>query len=76
MRRPGYPGPDFDRFEPLWGPQRVAKLKGDMISTPLVNVSSTEVRRRLTTGEDVTDMLHPDVIRYIRAHKLYRKAQS
>jgi nicotinate-nucleotide adenylyltransferase len=76
MRRPGYPVPDFDRFEPLWGPQRVAKLKHDMIETPLVNVSSTEVRRQLATGEDVTGMLHPDVIQYICEHNLYRGAQS
>jgi nicotinate-nucleotide adenylyltransferase len=73
MRRPGYPVPDFDRFEPLWGAQRVIKLKGNMIETPLVDVSSTEVRKRLVAGEDVTGMLHPDVIRYIRAHNLYRK---
>jgi nicotinate-nucleotide adenylyltransferase len=75
MRRPGYPVPDFDRFEPLWGPQRAAKLKHDMIETPLVNVSSTEVRRRLATGEDVTGMLRPDVTQYLREHNLYRKAQ-
>jgi len=76
MRRPGYPAPDFDRFEPRWGAQRVAKLKRDVIETPLVDISSTEVRRRLAAGADVTEMLHPDVIRYIRVHKLYRKAQS
>jgi nicotinate-nucleotide adenylyltransferase len=75
MRRPGYPVPDFDRFEPLWGPQRVAKLKDDMIETPLVNVSSTEVRKRLAAGEDITGMLHPDVIEYIREHNLYRRSQ-
>jgi len=75
MRRPGFPAPDFDRFEPLWGAQRVAKLKGNMIETPLVDVSSTEVRRRLIAGEDVTGMLHPDVIQYIRAHHLYQKAK-
>jgi nicotinate-nucleotide adenylyltransferase len=75
MRRPGYPRPDFDRFEPLWGPQRVAKLKQDVIETPLVDISSTEVRRRLAAGEDVSAMLHPDVLRYIREHSLYRRAQ-
>jgi nicotinate-nucleotide adenylyltransferase len=75
MRRPGYPVPDFDRFESLWGPQRVAKLKENAIETPLVNISSTEVRKRLAAGADVTGMLHPDVIRYIRAHELYRKSQ-
>jgi len=75
LRRPGYPVPDFDRFEPLWGPQRVAKLKQNVIETPLVDVSSTEVRRRLAAGEGVTGMLHPDVIQYIREHHLYRKAR-
>jgi nicotinate-nucleotide adenylyltransferase len=74
MRRPGYPMPDFDRFKPLWGPQRVAKLKENVIETPLVDISSTEVRRRLAAGEDVTGMLHPAVLDYIRVHKLYRKA--
>jgi nicotinate-nucleotide adenylyltransferase len=76
MRRPGYPAPDIDRFEPLWGPQRVAKLKGDMIETPLVDISSTEVRKRLAAGQDVAGMLHPDVIEYIYTHKLYRKTRS
>ena len=73
MRRPGYPVPDFDRFEPLWGPQRVAKLKQNVVETPLVDISSTEVRRRLAAGEDATEVLHPDVLRYIRVHKLYRR---
>jgi nicotinate-nucleotide adenylyltransferase len=75
MRRPGYPAPDIDRFEPLWGPQRVAKLKGDMIETPLVDISSTEVRKRLAAGQDAAGMLHPDVIEYIREHQLYRSAR-
>jgi nicotinate-nucleotide adenylyltransferase len=74
MRRPGYPAPDFRRFEPQWGPQRVAKLQQDVIETPLVNISSTEVRRRLAAGEDVSGMLHPDVLSYIRARQLYREA--
>jgi len=72
MQRPGYAS-DFDRFESLWGPERVAKLKQNAVQTPLIDVSSTEVRRRLATGEDVSGMLHPDVIQYIREHDLYRK---
>ena len=74
MQRPGYT-PDFDRFEPWWGRERVAKLKRNVIQTPLIDLSSTEVRRRLAAGEDVSGMLHPDVIRYIREHNLYRKPQ-
>ena len=76
MRRPGYPAPDFDRFESLWGPRRIAKLKENVIETPLVDISSTDVRRRLAADEDVTGMLHPDVLHYIRVHKLYGKPQA
>lgn len=75
MQRPGYT-PDFDRFEPLWGRERIAKLKKDAIQTPLIDISSTEVRKRLATGGDVRGMLHPEVIRYIREHRLYRNAPS
>ena len=73
MQRAGYPPPDFDRFEPLWGPERVAKLKRNVVETPRIDISSTEVRRRLAAGGDVTGMLHPDVIAYIRRHGLYRQ---
>ncbi|MGE5293230.1 MAG: nicotinate (nicotinamide) nucleotide adenylyltransferase [Solirubrobacterales bacterium] len=71
MQRPGH-APDFDRFEPLWGKQRVAKLKENVVQTPLIDVSSTQVRKRLASHEDVGGMLHPDVIRYIAEHRLYQ----
>lgn len=73
MQRAGYPPPDFDRYEPLWGPQRVAKLKRNVVRTPLIDASSTEVRRRLAANEDVSAMLHPDVLAYICEHRLYQE---
>lgn len=72
MQRAGYPPPDFAGFESLWGPQRIAKLKQSVVQTPLIDISSSEVRRRLAASEDVSEMLHPDVIRYIRERNLYR----
>jgi nicotinate-nucleotide adenylyltransferase len=71
MQRGGYEPPDFDQFEVVWGPQRVAKLKRDVIQTPQIDVSSTMVRRRLAAGESIEGMLHPAVIEYIRQHGLY-----
>ncbi len=73
MQRAGYAPPDFDRFISMWGPKRVAKLKRNVVQTPLIDISSTEVRRRLAAGEDVRGMLHPDVIEYIRWHGLYQQ---
>lgn len=41
------------------------------VDAPLIDVSSTEIRRRLGAGEDTDDMLDPDVLAYIRTHALY-----
>lgn len=76
MQRAGCEPPDFGRFEPIWGPERVAKLKRNVVETPLIDVSSTQVRRRVAAGEDVGGMLHPDVIEYVRRRALYRQADS
>ena len=65
--------PDFDQFVPVWGPQRVKKLKENVVETPLIDISSTEIRKRLRSGQDVSGMLAPNVIEYIRQRGLYRE---
>jgi len=72
MFRAGFEPPDFAKFEGIWGRQRVEKLERNIIETPLVDINSTEIRRRLATGEDVSGMLHPAVAEYIRTRQLYQ----
>jgi nicotinate-nucleotide adenylyltransferase len=72
MCRAGCEPPDFIKFEPLWGRQRAEKLRRNVVQTPLIDISSTQIRGRLAAGLDVTDMLHPAVADYIRTHGLYR----
>jgi nicotinate-nucleotide adenylyltransferase len=72
MFRAGCKPPDFAKFTAIWGPQRVEKLQRNVIQTPLIDVSSTEIRSRLAAGLDVADMLHPSVIDYIRKSRLYQ----
>jgi nicotinate-nucleotide adenylyltransferase len=76
MQRAGYESPNFRQFEPIWGAERIRKLQQDAVHTPLVDVSSTEVRNRLRSGRDVRGMLHPDVIEYITKRGLYRRANE
>ncbi|MBN2127885.1 MAG: nicotinate (nicotinamide) nucleotide adenylyltransferase [Sedimentisphaerales bacterium] len=76
MQRAGYETPDFDRFEPAWGAQRVGKLKRNVVQTPLIDVSSTEIRKRLRSGSNVEGMLHPDVIEYVNERGLYREPDA
>lgn len=72
MYRAGCEPPDFARFEAIWGPERVEKLHRNVIQTPLIDISSTEIRDRLAAGGDVTNMLHPPVADYIHKHGLYQ----
>jgi len=37
-----------------------------------LDISSTEIRRRVARGEDVSGMLPPPVLDYISTHRLYR----
>jgi len=43
-----------------------------LISQTTVDVSSTQIRQRLLTGETITDLLPLGVARYIEQHHLYR----
>lgn len=41
-------------------------------STPMLDVSATEIRRRIRKGLDVSKLLHPDVCKHIIKNRLYR----
>ncbi|MBN1457576.1 MAG: nicotinate (nicotinamide) nucleotide adenylyltransferase [Sedimentisphaerales bacterium] len=71
MYRAGFKKPDFTVFREHLGENRIDKLGKHVISTPLVDISSTEIREKLSRGVDVCDLLESDVIRYIRQNNLY-----
>lgn len=71
MYRGGFEKPDFSDFSDL-GAKRVEKLKKNVICTPLIDVSSTEVRFKLARGEDLRGFLCPSVLEYIEKNGLYR----
>ncbi len=72
MYRAGCEKPQFKKYEPLWGTERIEKLQRNIIPTPLVDISSTEIRNQLAAGQDVSQMLHPAVLSYILKHNLYQ----
>ncbi|MFW6066107.1 MAG: nicotinate-nucleotide adenylyltransferase [Planctomycetota bacterium] len=47
------------------------RLSSSVVETPRVDISSTEIRRRLTKGLSVRYLLPEAVIDYIRRHELY-----
>jgi nicotinate-nucleotide adenylyltransferase len=72
MHRAGHKPPDFSHLIDTLGPERVKKLAENVIQTPLIDISSTQIRARLAKGQDAGDMLSPAVADYIREKKLYR----
>ncbi len=72
MYRAGCEPPNFAKFEDIWGRQRVEKLQRNIVQTPLIDISSTEIRKNIAAGQDVLNMLHKDVYGYIRENSLYR----
>jgi nicotinate-nucleotide adenylyltransferase len=41
------------------------------IPLPMIDISSTEIRKRIERGENLTEILAPAVVQYIQAHRLY-----
>ena len=76
MFRAGCEPPNFAKFEDIWGSERVEKLQRNVIQTSLVDISSTEIRIRLAAKDDVSSMLHPAVLDYIRKHDLYKSGDK
>ncbi|NIP22466.1 MAG: nicotinate (nicotinamide) nucleotide adenylyltransferase [Phycisphaerae bacterium] len=72
MFRAGCKPPNFAKYEDIWGSERVEKLQRNVIKTSLIDISSTEIRDRIAAGDNVNDMVHPDVVDYIRKHGLYQ----
>ncbi len=53
---------------------QIAKAEHRVVRLPMMNVSSTEIRRRVAAGESIAEMVPDAVARYIEAHRLYSAA--
>lgn len=58
--------------KPGWDPPAPPSIPCHWVEIPGIEVSATEVRRRLAAGLDVAGLLNPCVFAYIRSKGLYR----
>lgn len=68
VARPGHP---LRAPPPSVPPAMVPRLRYRAVPGPTVRVASSELRRMLREGRDVSRWLSPPVLAYIRARKLY-----
>ena len=71
MHRGGFQEPDFSIAAKHFTPERLLKLESNVISTPLIDVSSTNIRQCVRSGQDISNMVGQAVARYIAENMLY-----
>ncbi|MCK4913075.1 MAG: nicotinate (nicotinamide) nucleotide adenylyltransferase [Planctomycetes bacterium] len=71
MFRAGCKRPSFEKLASIWDERIIEKLERNVIETPLIDISSSEIRSRLASRKDASEMLHPSVADYIRKNKCY-----
>lgn len=65
MARPGWTI-DFSKL-----PKTFQHLQGQIVPAPTVDISATDIRRRVKVGEPIHDLVPPRVAEYIATHRLY-----
>jgi nicotinate-nucleotide adenylyltransferase len=71
MNRGGFDKPNFDRLADKLSVKTVEELRQNQIETPFIEISSTDIRQKISQNKDVSKFLHPDVLDYIKSHRIY-----
>jgi nicotinate-nucleotide adenylyltransferase len=71
LYRAGFEVPSLRQVEGRLCPRHIKQLCGDVIASPLVDISSTKIREGIARGQDVGSFLPPGVWGFIRQNKLY-----
>jgi nicotinate-nucleotide adenylyltransferase len=72
VTRPGFALERLDALAADLPAEMVKELKSAATEIPPADVSSTEIRRRVRAGENISELVPAAVEEYIRAHNLYR----
>jgi nicotinate-nucleotide adenylyltransferase len=70
VHRAGQPNPSFDQLQQLC----TAETEPQTIQMPAMDISSSEIRRRVAVGESIDGLVPDAVAEFIAEHRLYRKA--
>lgn len=71
--RPGWDRPDLTPLHGTLREDQIASLKRDLIETPRIDVSATDVRRRVAEGLSIRWLVPESVRDYITEHGLYAR---
>jgi nicotinate-nucleotide adenylyltransferase len=69
--RPGAGEPDFDCLKGIASPERIELIRGHRVRMPAIELSSSEIRRRVAAGLSIRYRTPRAVEKYIQTHRLY-----
>jgi len=72
--RPGLESPDLAMLEPMLTPEQIRRLVLGILPTPRIDISSTDIRRRIREGRSIRYLVPRPVAEYIEAQRLYRQS--
>ena len=76
LQRPPIQSGELDGLDKELSAQAAGKLKASMIKTPLLDISSTDIRRRVREGRSIRYLVPEAVREYILSHGLYRREDT
>ena len=72
MARPGWPvEKSLARLKGKLTEEQIARLAGGVLTTPMIEISATQIRHRIATGKPVRYFLPSVVLHYIDQNQLY-----
>ncbi len=71
--RAGWEATSWDKLCTTLGETAVAKLRAGVLETPVIEISSTDIRRRIAQGKSIRYLVPDNVRTYIETQGLYRK---
>ncbi len=72
--RPGFDELNWEPVQAVFSKSQIARLASGVLSTPRIDISSTDIRQRVAEGKSI-QYLVPDTVReYIETDRLYRNS--
>lgn len=72
VNRGGIEKPDFEKVQADLGRKKTKLLIDNMIETPFIEISSTEIRERVNNGQKIDGLVPEKVGQYIISNNLYK----